>query len=745
MARQMPESNQASIFFFGLLNDAAFALSTCFFLFLPLVLLWCWKPRAAGLAFSLTGSLFLLAAASLSRYYLTTKTLLGADLFGYSLNDIRTTLGSSTSFAPADLLPLVLVLLFLLALRYIRKKNLTAPAAVAVVLLVTGLGASFRYNAFVPKKGTAAGMLSLSKAAWFVTANLSGSGPSAPLRPIDEYPLLHNDNSTDALTPYLGKPAEKPNLVFLIVEGLGRDFTGPSAEYGGFTPFLDSLSQQGLYWSNFLSSAGRSFAGLPSILGSLPYDKNGFNDLGQNMPAHLSLISLLKQNGYRTSFFYGGNANFDKQDIFLEKEGIDFILDENKFGAGYNRNFSQAYSWGYADGDLYKRSLELLNAGPKQPLLNVYFTLSTHEPFAVPNDAVYQQKTDDRLAQFSKEEQQRYQPYKNVFKALLYSDESIRAFFAAYSKRADYANTIFIITGDHRLIPVNEQHALSRFHVPLLIYSPLLKQGKVFPALSSHLDIAPSVVQWLRHQPDMHFPAEVHWMGKGLDTAGTFSKTYQMPFMRNKNVLNDFIRGRYFLAGNDLYRINDNLLLEPFSNDAIRQQLKEGLDSFRQVNLYVCRQNKLLKPGNNFGSTAGKTVSFSPAEIRLVDSIGDGNKSADSLFAKARRLAFAGAYEQARLLCRYVLAESPNYHDVRVLYGRTFAWDKQYQTAVPAFAEVLRRNPAYEDAWLAWIDAETWAGKKDSALLLVKKALQAIPNSESLNEKKTKLLAITKR
>ncbi|RYZ58141.1 MAG: hypothetical protein EOO14_10075, partial [Chitinophagaceae bacterium] len=77
---------------------------------------------------------------------------------------------------------------------------------------------------------------------------------------------------------------------------------------------------------------------------------------------------------------------------------------------------------------------------------------------------------------------------------MAYSDESIRSFLLAYRQRPDFDNTIFIITGDHRLIPVPEDNMLSRFHVPLLIYSPLLKRQASFPALSSHLDIAPSLV-----------------------------------------------------------------------------------------------------------------------------------------------------------------------------------------------------------------------------------------------------------
>jgi hypothetical protein len=43
--------------------------------------------------------------------------------------------------------------------------------------------------------------------------------------------------------------------------------------YGGFT-YLDSLIPKSLYWENFVSNAGRTFGALPSILGSLPYEKD---------------------------------------------------------------------------------------------------------------------------------------------------------------------------------------------------------------------------------------------------------------------------------------------------------------------------------------------------------------------------------------------------------------------------------------------------------------------------------------
>ena len=63
------------------------------------------------------------------------------------------------------------------------------------------------------------------------------------------------------------------------MEGLGRAFTNKGAYLGNFTPFIDSLAEKSLYWENFLSEGGRTFAVLPSFLGSLPFAKNGFNEL----------------------------------------------------------------------------------------------------------------------------------------------------------------------------------------------------------------------------------------------------------------------------------------------------------------------------------------------------------------------------------------------------------------------------------------------------------------------------------
>jgi phosphoglycerol transferase MdoB-like AlkP superfamily enzyme len=50
----------------------------------------------------------------------------------------------------------------------------------------------------------------------------------------------------------------------------------------------------------------------------------------------------------------------------------------------------------------------------------------------------------------------------------------LRGFFDAYSKRSDFNNTIFLITGDHRMPEIPMSDKIDRYHVPLIVYSPML-------------------------------------------------------------------------------------------------------------------------------------------------------------------------------------------------------------------------------------------------------------------------------
>ncbi len=84
-----------------------------------------------------------------------------------------------------------------------------------------------------------------------------------------EYPLMHPFNSNDQLGPYFNLNEKKPNLVFIIVDGLGSMFVGENGPYQDFAPFINSLAYSSLYWENHLSNTGVNYAALPTVMGSL--------------------------------------------------------------------------------------------------------------------------------------------------------------------------------------------------------------------------------------------------------------------------------------------------------------------------------------------------------------------------------------------------------------------------------------------------------------------------------------------
>jgi uncharacterized sulfatase len=85
-----------------------------------------------------------------------------------------------------------------------------------------------------------------------------------------EYPFLHSNNYPDVLGQYFDEFDSMPDIVFVIVEGLGKAYSGEDAYLESFTPFLDSLSDHSLYWKNGLSTTGRTFGVLTGIFAFCP-------------------------------------------------------------------------------------------------------------------------------------------------------------------------------------------------------------------------------------------------------------------------------------------------------------------------------------------------------------------------------------------------------------------------------------------------------------------------------------------
>ncbi len=611
----------------GLLKDALFFLRTGAVFCLPFMLFHLLHRKAAHVFYIVYALILLLTQVSLSSYFVTTLVPLGADLWGYSMADIRQTVGASGGLTPLTITVFILftglVLFFFIFLP--RRISLNSwVAALLVFLFSTSVFSKMPelVNA-VTLDEEYSNNLATNKSSYFIDASLrhfippvietdiysssysgdfSTSAEDANLSSINyvdekNYPFLHTtDSSQEVLSPFFNKAYRPPNIVIILVEGLGRAFTNKGAYLGNFTPFIDSLSGKSLYWENFLSEGGRTFAVLPSLLGSLPFTKNGFTELGNAMPQHFSLLNLLKKNGYQTSFYYGGDAHFDNMDIYLRKNAISVINDEKTFPSGYTKMPSQSgFSWGYGDKELFRRFLET-KKDTSRPQLSVVLTVSTHNPFLINEQEKYMQKFEARMIElgFSGDTKKKYRNYANQYASILFADDAISGFINQYKQRPDFANTVFLITGDHRMPEIPMSTKIDRYHVPLLIYSPLLNRTAKFSSISTHFDITPSILAWLRKDYRLQLPDKVAWMGTGLDTARSFRNIHAYPMMQTKTELVDFIKGDYHLNNNDLFHISNRMDLNPEVNDVKSNELKSGFNRFLLKNEAFAKTLRLI-------------------------------------------------------------------------------------------------------------------------------------------------------
>jgi lipoteichoic acid synthase len=702
-------------------------------------------PSAAYWLTALVFSLILLLTFCFIQYFSTTLVPLGADLFGYSFTEILHTISSSGGISWALLwVPVLILILVVGFIKLYRRAALAQTSFKGAVVLWS----IFFLSWFLPHQSKPESFerdldyyLAVNKTQYFIshaadfTRDLLTDHPPENSR----YPFVRPLDYPDQLGNFLNKAEGYPNFVFVIVEGLGRNFTGPEASYSGFTPFLDSLAGKSLYWNNFLSNAGRTFGALPSILGSLPYSRDGFMSYGTNMPDHQTLVSLLKPFGYTANFFYGGNPNFDNQDVFLEYQGFDRIVDQTKFPHTEELEGGARSSWGYADNEVFSLAAKEIPQD-ENPRIDVFLTLSTHEPFAVPDttfETIFHEKL--KMGNWPEHRKKIITENKAIFSSLLYTDHAIRNLIRSYSTRDDFKNTIFIITGDHRLVPIPMDSKIDRYHVPLIIYSPLATANKSFGAVGVHSSITPTLLSLMKAQYGLELPNEMPFISGPLSTAERFSSDLSIALIRNKNELKDYIEGDYFLSEERLYKIGPHLSIQPEVNEKIKKQLGDKLKQFTRRLIYVCESNQWDKKASPFHRVA---FSFSPSENKFIQGQRWEQMIPDSAFARARRAAFKKKYTESRLLLKYLLNRSPNYHDARILLGRTYGWESKYDSAELYVNQTLARATYYEDAFVALADIEYWQGKREESLHAIEKGLIKNPASEELLCRKARSLLL---
>ena len=403
-----------------------------------------------------------------------------------------------------------------------------------------------------------------------------------------QYPLERQTSVDSFLLPYfeeLKGGANRPHVVILLVESLGAELME-----SGVVPYIDSLAATGLYWRNCLSTTIRSYGAVPAITGSVGGPKSFQFGI---MPDHNSLFSLLREEGYNTRAYYTGDFNFDCIYEYLIAQRIDYfspIFEEFKA----NPSRPSTNWWGYEDDTLFDYTLRDLKAlatqEPSTSYLTLVTTMSMHEELALADKELqkrYEQKakrlrrrgTGDLLA--------------SIYPACLFANDCLRKFMHEYRSLPGYENTIFVITGDHA---TGRAHGdkLSHHHVPLIIWSPLIKHAKRFDHIVTHNDVAPGIYGLLTSKYGIKAHKTVHWLGDGL---GPTPKTLLM--LNYNHSIHDIIFHNHYYESEDnfspekLYSFGEDMVLKPCEDEVMLDSCRRQLELMKYLYSYTYLSNRL--------------------------------------------------------------------------------------------------------------------------------------------------------
>lgn len=269
------------------------------------------------------------------------------------------------------------------------------------------------------------------------------------------------------------------NVCVIILESFSKEFTN-IGNRKSYTPFLDSLMRKSLVFTNAYANGKTSMDGIPSILASLPpLMQNPYINSAYSNNKIETLANLLKTKGYHTTFFHGGTNGTMNFNSFAEIAGF-----ENYYGrTEYNNENDYDGQWGIWD-DAFLRKVPGVISTNKEPFFASIFTLSSHNPYLVP---------DNFKGRFPKGNQ-------DILESLGYTDYSLSVFFNECKKQPWYNNTLFVITSDHSAESYDEfySNVIGQYSIPIIIFKNDELNGKSNKTVQQ-IDILPTILDYLNY------------------------------------------------------------------------------------------------------------------------------------------------------------------------------------------------------------------------------------------------------
>lgn len=266
------------------------------------------------------------------------------------------------------------------------------------------------------------------------------------------------------------------DVVVIFEESLGSEYVGALEGTPGLTPNLDRWTSEGLFFTRTVATGSRTIRGLEAVLCSfvpLPGDALIRRASGQ---AVTTLATVFRTAGYRTEFFYGGQARFDGMKMFALANGFERFTDENEFPRDAFRT-----AWGVADEYIFDALLERQKStrARGERLFATLLSVSNHRPFHIP---------ESRIGTGTGK--------PNRHTAVRYADWALGRYLDRARADGLLEHTLVLIVGDHgprvygsELIPIKS------YRVPALFLTPdRTWRGQRDGQLCSQIDLGPTLI-----------------------------------------------------------------------------------------------------------------------------------------------------------------------------------------------------------------------------------------------------------
>ncbi len=331
--------------------------------------------------------------------------------------------------------------------------------------------------------------------------------------------LLLSGNDSILKTP-------NPNIILIIWESLSAKAVGVLGGTPNATENLNRLAKEGILFSNFYGNGDRTDKGLAAILsGYYPQPTRSIIKMPNKTQSLPILTQEMKNLGYTTSFYYGGDSNFGNMITYLRNGNIDRIVDGTEFDKDdWNSK------WGAHDHIFLERVMKDLSEPQlKKPFFTTALTLTSHEPYEFPDEYKFGKDT----------EQNKY------LSAQAYTDKAIGKFIEDAKKQSWWNNTLIVIMADHgHPLPKHEGYFNSpkRFQIPMVWLGGALKHKNItVPNFGSQADFAYTLTKLLHgnakqftfgnhifsNNPDKQYVHYVFNKGFGtVDKSGSFVFDY---------------------------------------------------------------------------------------------------------------------------------------------------------------------------------------------------------------------------